>query len=51
MNSYPLFLDRASRDEYLDKLIANGHRVKARVTMVHEITYYTVEEIDFRKGK
>jgi hypothetical protein len=48
---YPLFLFKIGRDVYLDKLIANGHQIEAKTVFVHGEKYYTVEDIDQRKGK
>lgn len=48
---YPTFLEETERDRYLDKLIANGYRVKARDIHTSLGSWYTVEDIDKRKGK
>ena len=36
---YPIFKSKASRDVYLDKLIANGYQVKAK--MIHAVVTET----------
>ncbi len=47
---YPRFLKRQDRDEYLDRLVANGYQVKAAYKLDGPRPF-TVEDIDNRKGK
>ena len=52
-HKWPQFDRKSDRDEYLDKLVANGYQVKPKfVPPDGEMPMkYMVEDIDKRKGK